>query len=69
MRGTLAAPEPMASYLRFYSDDELRQLAIEAGFGRAKVVRRDLEPFARQAGLPEEDLMLFVGPGAPFLLA
>src|SRR5579859_139510 len=31
-RGTPAAPEPMASRLRFYTDDELRQLALEAGF-------------------------------------
>lgn len=32
MRGTPAAPEPMASRLRFYEDDELQQLAEEAGF-------------------------------------
>ncbi|HLX56487.1 MAG TPA: methyltransferase domain-containing protein, partial [Ktedonobacteraceae bacterium] len=69
MRGTPAAPEPMASRLHFYSDDELRQLALEAGFDRANVVRRDLEPFARQAGVPEEHIALFVGAGAPFLLA
>lgn len=51
-RGTSAAPEPMASRLRFYDDDELRQLALEAGFDEVKVVRRDLEPFARQVGVP-----------------
>jgi SAM-dependent methyltransferase/uncharacterized protein YndB with AHSA1/START domain len=69
MRGTLAAPEPVASRLRFYSDDALRQLALEAGFDTANVVRRDLEPFARAVGVPEEHLALFAEPGAPFLLA
>jgi SAM-dependent methyltransferase len=69
MRGTPAAPEPMASRLRFYEDDELQRLAEEAGFAKAKVVRRELLPFARQVGVPEEHLALFAGPGAPFLLA
>jgi SAM-dependent methyltransferase len=68
-RGTPAAPEPMASRLRFYQDDELRRLAEQAGFAKAEVVRRDLEPFARQAGVPQEHLTLFAGAGAPFLLA
>jgi ubiquinone/menaquinone biosynthesis C-methylase UbiE len=69
IRGTMAAPEPMASRLHFYSDDELRQLAEDAGFDRARVVRRDLEPFARKAGVPEEHLVFFAGSGTPFLLA
>ena len=69
LRGTPAAPEPIASRLRFYEDDELQRLAEEAGFAQAQVVRRDLEPFARQAGIPEEHVALFAGPGAPFLLA
>ncbi|HEY7343501.1 MAG TPA: methyltransferase domain-containing protein [Ktedonobacterales bacterium] len=68
-RGTPAAPEPMASRLRFYDDDELRQLALDAGFVSVQVVRRDLEPFARQSGVPDEDLPLFSGSGSPFLLA
>jgi SAM-dependent methyltransferase len=68
-RGTPAAPEPMASRLHFYEDDELQRLAEEAGFAQANVVRRDLLPFARQVGIPEEHLALFAGPGAPFLLA
>ena len=69
LRGTPAAPEPMASRLHFYEDDEHRQLALAAGFDRAAVVRRDLEPFARQVGVPEEHLALFSGQGTPFLLA
>jgi SAM-dependent methyltransferase len=68
-RGTPAAPEPLASRLHFYADDELRQLAIEAGFDNAQVVRRNLGPFARQAGVPEEHIALFEGSSAPFLLA
>ncbi len=69
LRGTPAAPEPMASRLHFYDDDEHQRLALAAGFDRATVVRRDLEPFARQVGVPEEHLALFAGPGTPFLLA
>lgn len=67
-RGTLASPEPIASRLHFYTDSELRQLGLKAGFERAEVVRRDLEPFARQAGIPEKHLTLFAG-RAPFLIA
>lgn len=69
LRGTPAAPEPMASRLHFYDDDEFKQLALAAGFERVQVVRRDLESFARQAGVPEEHLALFAGAGTPFLLA
>jgi hypothetical protein len=32
MKGTPAAPEPMASIGRFYTDEELAALAVEAGF-------------------------------------
>ncbi len=69
MRGTPAAPEPMASRLRFYESDELERLAQEAGFDGVNVIQRNLEPFAREAGVPEEHLPLFAGPGARFLLA
>ena len=58
-RGTPAAPEPMASRARFYTDEELVQLARDAGFASASVTRPDLEPFARQAGLPEDVVALF----------
>jgi SAM-dependent methyltransferase len=68
-RGTPAAPEPMASRLRFYGDDELGGLGEVAGFDHVRVVRRPLEPHARRVGVPPEHLGLFAGPGAPFLLA
>jgi SAM-dependent methyltransferase len=71
LRGTLAAPEPMASRLRFYDSDDLEQLARSAGFSDVRVLRRDLEPFARDAGVPEEHLPLFrarPGEGARFLV-
>jgi SAM-dependent methyltransferase len=68
-KGTPAAPEPMASRLRFYGDHELATLARHAGFDHVEVVRRDLEPHAREAGVPEEHLPLFAGAGAPFLIA
>lgn len=69
LKGTPGAPEPMASRLRFYHDHELEQLGRDAGFDMATAVRRDLEPFAREAGVPEEHLPLFSGPGTRFLLA
>ena len=69
LRGTPAAPEPMASRLWFYEPNELEQLARKAGFLEVRVVRRSLEAFAREAGVPEAHLPLFQGPGAQFLLA
>jgi SAM-dependent methyltransferase len=39
MRGTPAAPEPMASIGRFYTDDELAALAVAAGFADVSVTR------------------------------
>ena len=69
LRGTPAAPEPMASRLRFYTDGELGDLARAAGFDDVQVVRRDMEPHAREAGVPEAHLGLFRGPGGPFLIA
>lgn len=68
LRGTPAAPEPIASRLHFYTDRELQQLAIDAGFQNAKVERRELLAFAKLVGVPEEHLPLFAG-GAPFLIA
>jgi SAM-dependent methyltransferase len=70
MRGTPAAPEPMASRLHFYESGELERLARDAGFEQVTVIRRDLEEYARDVGVPEEHLALFSGGGgARFLLA
>jgi SAM-dependent methyltransferase len=69
LRGTPAAPEPMASRLRFYNSDDLERLGHEAGFDSVTVVRYSLEEHAREVGVPEEHLPLFGGPGARFLLA
>jgi SAM-dependent methyltransferase/uncharacterized protein YndB with AHSA1/START domain len=69
LRGTPAAPEPMESRLRFYDSAELERLARDAGFAEVRVERRPMEAYAREAGVPEEHLPLFAGPGARFLLA
>lgn len=39
LRGTPAAPEPIARQMRFYDDDELESLALAAGFATASVRR------------------------------
>jgi ubiquinone/menaquinone biosynthesis C-methylase UbiE len=67
-RGTPAAPEPMASRLRFYEDEDLVRFAHDAALTDARVVRRSLEEPAREAGVPEEYVELFAGE-APFLVA
>lgn len=41
LRGTPAAPEPLASHSHFYEDDELASLAREAGFATVVVRGRD----------------------------
>jgi SAM-dependent methyltransferase len=61
LRGTPAAPEPIASRLSFYEDEELEALARQAGFSRVQVDRPDIEPFAREVGIPEDFLELFRG--------
>jgi ubiquinone/menaquinone biosynthesis C-methylase UbiE len=68
LRGTPAAPEPVASRLHFYEDHELEELAHKAGFGEAHFERPDFEPLAREAGIPEEHLELFKGHGGGQLL-
>ena len=69
LKGTPGAPEPVASRLHFYDDDELARLGREAGFGEVRVIRKDLEPYARAAGVPEEHISLFAGENTRFLLA
>ncbi len=61
MRGTIAAPEPLASRIHFYKDEELMKLAREAGFVDVRVERPNLEPFAREAGVPAEHIQAFSG--------
>jgi SAM-dependent methyltransferase len=68
LMGTPAAPEPMASRLRFYDDEQLAALGRSAGFDEVEVARHDLEPFAREAGVPPEHVPLFAGV-TRFLLA
>ena len=70
LRGTPAAPEPVASRITWYEDDELAALARAAGFRAVEVTRPSLERYAREAGIPAEDLVLFSdrGPRASQLL-
>lgn len=58
-RGTPAAPEPIASRGRFYSDSELTALAHAAGFADAVVEHPELGRHAREAGLSSELVELF----------
>jgi SAM-dependent methyltransferase len=46
-KGTMAAPYPLATRGHFYTDDELRQLALEAGFSTARVTRPDESGWAQ----------------------
>ncbi len=69
LRGTPAAPEPMASRLRFYESDELEAFARAAGFEEVEVSRRTLDHYAREAGIPEEHIALFGDAGSRFLFA
>jgi SAM-dependent methyltransferase len=72
MKGTPAAPEPIASRLMFYDSAELEALGRKAGFAEVQVVRRDMERYAREAGIPDFALPLFKAGkdgGARFLLA
>lgn len=68
LQGTPGAPEPMASRLHFYDNEGLLRLGREAGLAEVRVIHPDLEPFAREAGVPEEHLPLFAGV-TRFLLA
>lgn len=68
--GTPAAPEPVASRLHFYEDQELLGLAQQAGFSKVHLERPDYEPLARAVGVPSEHLELFRGSeGAQLMLA
>jgi SAM-dependent methyltransferase len=67
--GTPAAPEPMASRIHFYEDEELERMAIEAGFSEAHVERPDLSRFVKGSGVPKKDVGLFSGRGGQLLIA
>lgn len=43
----MAAPYPIATRGRFYSDDELRRLPLDAGFTSAEVTRPDESGWAQ----------------------
>jgi SAM-dependent methyltransferase len=60
-KGSPAAPEPMASRGRFYTDEQLVELARGAGFLDARVEHPDLERHAREAGLPDDLVAFFTG--------
>jgi SAM-dependent methyltransferase len=68
LRGTPAAPEPIASRLRFYEDEDLENMGRAAGFDDATVIRHDLSVHARAVGVPDEYIGLFEGPTS-FLVA
>jgi SAM-dependent methyltransferase len=61
LRGTPAAPEPIASRITFYEDEELRLIALAAGFADVRVTRPDLRGHARVVGIPD-DVIDFFGP-------
>jgi SAM-dependent methyltransferase len=67
LRGTPAAPEPIASRITFYDDEELRLIALGAGFAEAEVTRPDLREHARAVGVPDEAIDFFgrVADGRP----
>ena len=68
LRGTPAAPEPMASRLHFYEEDELEELARRAGFTVVRVDSPSLYEYARKAGLRQPDLDMFKGSAGVQLL-
>lgn len=70
LRGTPAAPEPMASRLHFYEANEIEDMARRAGFGESKVESPSLYEYAKKAGLSGLDLEMFRGSeGAQLLIA
>ncbi len=68
LRGTPAAPEPIASALRWYDADEVVGLCRDAGFVDITAEAPDLERYARRAGLPDDALPLFRRGGGAYLV-
>ena len=69
MKGTVAAPEPHASRLKFYEKSELIDVALKAGFSEANVIQPDLTAYAVKVGIPEESLFLFESKFSLLLIA
>lgn len=72
LRGTPAAPDPIAEdKIQYYEDDELRELARNVGFRDARIERPDLLKFAIEAKIPVDALEFFRQPGGggQFLIA
>jgi SAM-dependent methyltransferase len=59
LRGTPAAPEPVASRIHWYEDEELVALAKSAGFVEVHIDRPKFGGYARAAGLPPEVVAFF----------
>jgi SAM-dependent methyltransferase len=59
LRGTPAAPEPVASRAHWYEDDKLAAMAREAGFVDVQVDRPNMGRHAREAGLPADAVEFF----------
>jgi SAM-dependent methyltransferase len=68
LQGTPAAPEPIASWLHFYEDEELSELARRAGFSKVRVDHPDFAPYARTVGIPDESMPFFQNRNAGQLL-
>lgn len=68
MRGTPAAPEPLASRIHFYAPEELADLVRSVGFCEVRADEPEMEPYARQARLPEELVAFFRGHEGALLL-
>ena len=69
MKGTPAAPEPYASRLRFYENEELQDMASKIGFSKVEVVQPDLRDYAKKVGIPDEHLSIFESKYSLVLLA
>ncbi len=68
LRGTEAAPEPVASRIHWHTPAELARLARAAGFVHDRVEGADEERYARKVGLPEEAIAFFRGTRGSHLL-
>ncbi|MBO0887601.1 methyltransferase domain-containing protein [Candidatus Bathyarchaeota archaeon] len=67
-KGTPAAPEPIASRVHFYEDNEIEQMALQAGFHTAHVERPDLSEYARGI-VPKQAQDAFSNPFGQLLMA